>query len=99
MASKNKTSSLIAKWELPESPAIYKANAFRSVYTPHSIVMYIGLVDPEDMLPAVRKSGKVVEIKTLGRYCLDIDDFLRLKTEVDKTFEGLTKAGALKNGK
>jgi len=99
MAEKKKKLALTAKWSIPESPAIYKANAFRCVYTPHSIVVYMGLVDPEDMLPEVRKVGKVAEIKTLGRYCLDVDDLIRLRAEIDKTFDGLKKAGALRNVK
>lgn len=98
MAEKYKKSSLKAKWVIPESPAILKANAFRAVYTPYSIVFYTGLIDPEYMLPESRISEEMVEIKTLGRYCLDKDDFLRLKTEIDKTYEGLKKMGALKNG-
>lgn len=89
------TVSFKARWVI-ESPIIYKANAFRSVYTPHSIVIYFGLVDPEDMLPEKVKSLKAAEIKTLARYCLDQDDLIRLKTEIDKTVDGLKKKGKLK---
>jgi hypothetical protein len=98
MAEKPKRTAMKAKWTMPESPEILKANAFRTVYTPYSIFFYVGMIDPEYMLPESRVSKEAVEIKTLGRYCLDKDDFIRLKTEIVKTYEGLKKMGALKNG-
>ena len=94
MAKKSETVSIKAKWVVV-SPNIYKANVFRSVYTPNSIVLYFGLIDPEVMLPEVRKLDKVVEIKTLARYLLDIEDLLRLKNEIEKTIEGLKKMGVV----
>jgi len=98
MPKKPETVAIKARWKI-ESPIIYKANAFRTVYTPTSTVLYIGLVDPEDMLPGTQKPGKVTDIKTLARYCLDHDELIRLKKEIDKTIEGLQKSGVLKDAK
>jgi len=85
--------ALKAKWKI-DSPVILKTNAFRAVYTPHSTVLYFGMLDPEDMLSGTQNAKekeasqtgeKIKEIKTLARYCLDHDELLRLKNEIDKT--------------
>lgn len=97
------TITVEATWKI-DSPIILKANAFRAVYTRHSTVLYFGILDPEDMLPKSQsvtkkedsKTGKITkEIKTLARYSLDHDELLRLKTEIDKTIDGLKRAGVL----
>jgi len=94
MSKKNESVAVEAKWKI-DSPIINKANAFRSVYTPESITLYIGLIDPEILLPGFRKTGKIAEIQTLARYCLDKDDLIRLKNEIDKTIDGLKKRGVV----
>jgi hypothetical protein len=94
MPKKSENFVVKAKWKI-DSPIIYKTNAFRSVYTPDSIVLYLGLIDPEVMLPEVRKMDKIAEIKTLARYCLDKGDLIRLKNEIDKTISGLKKMGVV----
>jgi len=107
MEKKVRSITLKANWII-DSPMILKANAFRSVFTPTSTVLYIGLVDPELMLiedqkpKESNKTGKnknIVGIRTLARYCLDHDELIRLKKEIDKTVEGLKKMGALKDAK
>jgi len=98
MPKKSETVAIKARWKI-ESPVILKANAFRTVYTPFSTVLYFGLVDPEDMLPETRGIGNFKEIKTLARYSLDHDELIRLKKEIDKTVERLRKSGVLKDAK
>jgi hypothetical protein len=95
---------LKAKWNR-DSSVILKSNVFRVIYTPTSSVLYVGLVDPEDMLPEDKKTSKnvknekITEIKTLARYSLDHDEIIRLKNEIDKAVEGLRKSGAIKDAK
>jgi len=45
---------------------------------------------------STKKGEKIAEIKTLARYCLDHDDLLRLKKEIDKTVEAHKKTGVIK---
>ena len=86
--------TLKVKWGMEESQFIFKANAFRTVYSPGNITLSIGLLDPEYLLPERTQGGKEVSVKTIARYQLDTDDLKRLKAEIEKTIAGLKKSGA-----
>ena len=86
--------TLKVKWSAEEQQFIFKANAFRTVYSPGNITLSIGLLDPEHLLPERTPASKEVSVKTIARYHLDADDLKRLRAEIEKTIAGLKKAGA-----
>jgi len=92
---------LKAKWKVGDSK-IYQANVFQLFFTPFSCSLYVGFVSPEDTLPRPDQpmpQERTADIVLLDRFSLDMEAFMRLKNEVDKTHKLLEEMGALKDAK
>jgi hypothetical protein len=92
-----------AKWKSDDSN-ICHANVFQFFFTPYLCTLYVGFINPADMIPPPAqqdkaKDAKTVDVHFLGKYSLDFESFLRLKDEIDKTHKILEETGAFKDGK
>lgn len=83
--------TLNVKWPIERQP-IAMANAFKFIYNPFGVTMSVGFVDPEYLL-LEKPDDELITVGTLGRFQLSIEDFKRLKFEIDKAVEGLKSKG------
>jgi len=85
------------EWKV-DNPIIPRVNAFNIMYSLHSAILMVGIIDPETLIKGAKRieEGKPLIIQTLARFNLDIEDFLTLKSEVDRAFEGLKKIGGIR---
>ena len=82
-----------ARWPASEAVIPY-ANAFKLIYDAESAMLLIGLLEPEYQTLGPKQIPDEVDIRPLARFFLTPQSLLRLKSNVDETYEGMKAKGA-----
>jgi hypothetical protein len=88
-----------AKWKIDDMNII-SANTFQCFFTTYTCFLYIGNIGPEKLIINVKQDPPqeiTADVNTIGKYSLDIESFMRLKNEIDKTHKILSDQGIIKN--